>query len=348
MIGWQELALDPPRRVEPAAGRARLRERFEDFQVDEVLGFEPSGQGEHWLLRVRKCNANSGWVAADLARQAGVRPFEVGYAGLKDRRAVTTQWFTVPARRGGVQDWAGRVGEGYEILEAHRHTRKLPRGALAGNRFTLVLRGFTGSREALERRVAEIAVEGVPNYFGPQRFGRELGNLAVLRGEPVRGERGFAYSAARSLIFNAVLAERLAAGHWNMLLPGERANLEGSNSTFRVEAIDETLRQRLAALDIHPTGPLWGEGESGVTGEVAELESSVASRYPALLELLRADRLASARRPLRMVVRDLALRWLPEADACELQFSLRGGSFATTVVRELVHLDDATGAEEHA
>jgi tRNA pseudouridine13 synthase len=145
-----------------------------------------------------------------------------------------------------------------------------------------------------------------------------------------------------------VLAERLAAGHWNRLLPGERANLEGSNSTFRVEAIDETLRQRLAALDIHPTGPLWGEGESGVTGEVAELESSVASRYPALLDLLRADRLASARRPLRMVVRDLTLRWLHEADACELQFSLRGGSFATTVVRELVHLDDATGAEEHA
>ena len=199
--------------------------------------------------------------------------------------------------------------------------------------------------EGLER----LRSHGVPNYFGPQRFGRELSNLAVLTGgSPPRDGRGFVLSAARSLIFNAVLAERLAAGHWNRLLPGERANLEGSNSTFRVEAIDETLRQRLAALDIHPTGPLWGEGESGVTGEVAELESSVASRYPALLELLRADRLASARRPLRMVVRDLALRWLPEADACELQFSLRGGSFATTVVRELVHCEDASGAEEHA
>ena len=189
MIGWETLALDPPRAVEPAAGRARLREQLEDFQVDERLGFEPSGQGEHWLLRVRKRNANSGWVAAELARQAGVRPFEVGYAGLKDRQAVTTQWFTVPARRGGVQEWAGRSGEGYEVIEAHRHARKLPRGALAGNQFTLVLRGFTGSREALERRVAEIGREGVPNYFGPQRFGRELGNLAVLRGELVRGER---------------------------------------------------------------------------------------------------------------------------------------------------------------
>jgi tRNA pseudouridine13 synthase len=348
VIAWEKLALDPPRAVEPAAGRARLREQLEDFQVDERLGFEPSGQGEHWLLRVRKRNANSGWVAAELARQAGVRPFEVGYAGLKDRRAVTTQWFTVPARRGGVQEWAGRGGEGYEVIEAHRHARKLPRGALAGNRFTLVLRGFMGSREALEQRVVEIAREGVPNYFGPQRFGRELGNLAVLRGEPVRGERGFAYSAARSLIFNAVLAERLRQGHWNVLLPGERANLEGSNSTFRVEALDDTLQQRLATLDIHPTGPLWGEGESGVSGAVAELEATVAARYPALLELLRADRLASARRPLRMVVRELALRWLPEEGACELQFSLRGGSFATTVVRELVHCEDASGAEEHA
>ncbi|MFM7708789.1 MAG: tRNA pseudouridine(13) synthase TruD [Gammaproteobacteria bacterium] len=353
MVDWRSLALDPPRAFGPPLGSARMRSVPEDFQVDERLGFEPSGAGEHLLVRVRKRGANTAWVARELARIAGVRPHDVGYAGLKDRHAVTTQWFSLPARRQGPAALAAAQGEGWQVLEAHAHRRKLPRGALAGNEFRIVLRGFDGGREALERRVEKLRQHGVPNYFGPQRFGRELANLVVLRGSPPpRDGRGFVLSAARSLIFNAVLAERVREGTWNRLLAGERANLDGRNSNFLVEASDTVLEQRTAALDLHPTGPLWGEGDPGTRGAVAAFEQGVADRFPTLTELLRGAGLEAARRPLRMAVPDLTVGWLSEGDGrdCELRFSLRAGSFATVALRELMEPasagDAAVDAEE--
>jgi tRNA pseudouridine13 synthase len=353
---WRELALSPPRAVEPPAGRARLRVELEDFQVDEELGFVASGQGEHVLLQVRKRGANTGWVARELAKLAGARDFDVGYAGLKDRRAVTTQWFTVPARRRSAAEWSQVSGEGFEVLAAQAHARKLPRGALAANRFRIVLRDFFGDTAALERRVAEIALSGVPNYFGPQRFGRDLGNLERLMRGGAAGSAsasgagaGFELSAARSLIFNGVLAARVRRGDWHRLHAGERANLDGSNSSFLVESVDPEIERRLASLDIHPSGPLFGRGESGVGGEIAALEADIAAQFPALTARLLGDRLDSARRPLRVAVRDLALEWLEPGRTVCLSFRLRPGSFATTVLRELI--DDAAGIageEEHA
>jgi len=362
VIDARELALASPRAAGAAAGRARIRVAAEDFQVDEELGFAPSGQGEHVLLQVRKREANTAWVARELARRAGVRHFDVGFAGLKDRHALTTQWFTVPGRRVPAAEWQGVTGEGYEVISATTHSRKLPRGALAANRFRLVLREFEGDAVQLERCVARIARDGVPNYFGPQRFGRDLANLAPVLGTTAaslatpgsrsRERDAFEWSALRSLLFNAVLAERIALGHWTRLHAGERANLDGSNSTFLVEAPDATLESRLAALDIHPTGPLAGQGDPGVTGEIARLEAEVCGRFPACLERLREDRLEAARRPLRVAVRDLTLEWLePSRTAC-LSFRLRPGSFATTVLRELIDVQTGTGAEaaedEHA
>ena len=358
MSDWRVLALDPPRASGPPIGRAVLRTVPEDFRVDERLGFEPSGEGEHLLLKVRKRGANTAWVARELARVAGVRPHDVGYAGLKDRHAVTTQWFSLPARRGASAALAGARGEGWEVLEAHAHRRKLPRGALAGNDFRIVLRSFDGDREALERRVELLRQRGAPNYFGPQRFGRDLANLAVLRGgPPPRDARGFVLSAARSLLFNAVLAERVREGTWDRLLAGERANLDGRNSNFLVESPDTVLEQRTATLDLHPTGPLWGEGDAGTRGAVAAFEESIVGRFPALTGLLRDARLEAARRPLRMVVQDLALAWSPDGDGrdgpgrdCELRFSLRAGSFATVALRELIEAapagDAATDPED--
>jgi tRNA pseudouridine13 synthase len=349
MSDWQGLALDPPRAHGAPTGTAAVRVSPEDFQVDEQLGFAPSGSGEHLLLRVRKRGQNTAWVARELARLAAVRPHDVGYAGLKDRNAVTTQWFSLPARRRAAEEFVGACGEGFEVLEAHAHRRKLPRGALTGNDFRIVLRGFEGDAAAFEARIACLRERGVPNYFGAQRFGRDLSNLAVLRGAPApRDGRGFALSAARSLIFNAVLAERVRSGTWDRLLAGDRANLDGRNSSFLVEAADITLDARLAALDLHPTGPMWGEGEVGVRGAVAESEGAVAARYPALLDLLRAERLEAARRPLRAVVRDLSAAWLPSGPDCELRFSLRAGSFATVVLRELVDTAGPATEEDHA
>ena len=347
MSDWKRLALAPPRAVGAPAGRARLRQLPEDFEVNEELGFTAAGRGEHLLLQVRKRLANTQWVARELARRAGVRPFDVGYAGLKDRHAVTTQWFTVPARGRRPEDWLGVEGEGYAVLAAHAHTRKLPRGALAANRFRVVLRDFSGDPQQLAQHVAAAARDGVPNYFGPQRFGRDLGNLrgADAAGEPSMA-RGFELSAIRSLLFNAVLAERIQRGDWRCLHVGERANLDGSNSSFVVDGTDATLQARLDALDIHPTGPLHGCGASGIGGEVAALEATVIERYAEWAARLAADRVAAARRPLRVAVRDLALSAEASDGSHVLSFRLRPGSFATTVLREFVDFEGAASTEE--
>ena len=347
MSSWQDLALAPPRAVGAPAGRARLRVRPEDFEVHEELGFVPAGRGEHLLVQVRKRLANTQWVARELARRAGVRPFDVGYAGLKDRNAVTTQWFTVPARGRRPEDWLGFEGEGYAVLAAHAHTRKLPRGALAANRFQLLLRDFSGDPRVLAQHVAAAARDGVPNYFGPQRFGRDLGNLrGATPGAASSIPRGFELSAMRSLLFNAVLAERVRRGDWRHLHAGERANLDGSNSSFVVDDIDATLQGRLDALDIHPTGPLHGSGSGGIGGEVAALEAAIIARYPEWAAQLEADGVAAARRPLRVAVRELTLAPAVAEAGFILSFRLRPGSFATTVLREFVDFETAAGTED--
>jgi tRNA pseudouridine13 synthase len=210
--GDHAAALDPPRAYGVPLGRVRVRAEPEDFCVEECLGFEPAGTGAHVLLRVRKRDANTAWVAGELARIGGWRPFEVGYAGLKDRRAVAVQWFTVPRGARGPEQWREVRGEGFEVLEAHGHTRKLPRGALEGNRFRIRARGVPPEAQALQARLEHIGAQGVPNYFGPQRFGRDGGNLAHLPADPGAlrpSERGFVLSPVRTRSASTALNSRL-------------------------------------------------------------------------------------------------------------------------------------------
>ncbi|HYB63957.1 MAG TPA: tRNA pseudouridine(13) synthase TruD [Steroidobacteraceae bacterium] len=319
---------------------AVMRERAEDFLVEEDLGFAPAGAGPHLLLKVRKTDANTPWVARQLARHAGCRPQEVGYAGLKDRRAVAIQWFSVPRPRTPLDPRSVR-GEGYEVLESHAHNRKLPRGALAGNRFAIRLRapGDEGARlaERLAPRLAAIAARGVPNYFGPQRFGRDGGNLAPVTQDPARlpaAERGFRLSAARSVVFNAVLAARVGDGCWERLLAGDLASLDGRGSFFSVAAVDETLEARCSRLEIHPTGPLWGVGQPASDAGVRALETRIGGEFAAECTLCAAAGMAQERRSLRLRVADLGCE--AEAAAVLLRFRLTRGSFATAVLRELV------------
>ena len=336
-----EPALAPPRALGEPLGEGRLRLEPEDFLVEEMLGFEPAGAGEHVLLKVRKRAANTLWVARELARLAGCRPVDVGYAGLKDRHAVAVQWFTVPRRGRAVAQWPGAGGEGFEVLEAHAHARKLPRGALAGNRFRIRVRGLEPPTDALDARLRAIRARGVPNYFGPQRFGRHGSNLWDLPEDPGAlrgGERGFVLSAARSLVFNAVLAERVRQGCWEALQPGDRAILDGRGSHFAVEALDETLRQRAARLEIHPTGPLWGRGTPGAAGAVLELETRVAGGYSRACALIEAAAMDPQRRSLRLAVRELRAHLEP--GAVVLEFDLARGAFATAVLREVCAFED--------
>jgi tRNA pseudouridine13 synthase len=344
---WREAALTPPIAWGSGpVGTGLLRVSPEDFEVEEILGFEASGAGPHALLTVRKRGANTEWVARELARAAGCKPFEAGFAGLKDRNALTTQAFTVPRGKRAAEEFVGLRGEGFEVLAAVAHQRKLPRGALAGNRFRIAVRDVHCDRSLLRKRIEAMARGGVPNYFGPQRFGREAGNLAdVMRAfeRPAantrgqgrgRSDQGFMLSAARSVIFNAMLAERIGQGSWNRLLPGDVANLDGRGSVFAVPSLDEELERRCAQLDLHPTAPLWGEGESLAGGEVRAQEEIVAARFPEALSVIRAARMNAERRALRMRVQELAHDY--EHGVLRLGFALPAGSFATAVLREII------------
>jgi tRNA pseudouridine13 synthase len=340
-LGARAVALDPPRAHGPPPAAAILRAVPEDFVVEEDLGFAPAGSGSHLLLRVRKRNANTQWVAGRLARIAGCRAGEVGYAGLKDRRAVAVQWFSVPQPRVPVA-WSAVREADFEVLEAHPHTRKLPRGALAGNRFTVRLGAPRGEgvqlAAKLAARLADVARRGVPNYFGPQRFGLDGANL-VRAGEEPQGlaarERGFVLSAARSALFNAALAARVREGSWAHLEPGDLAILDGRGSFFPVDrAVDETLAERCRRLEIHPTGPMWGKGAPATGARVLELESRLADEHPKLCALCVAAGMSQERRSLRLAVRDLYCE--PEDDAVLLGFRLARGGFATALLRELV------------
>jgi tRNA pseudouridine13 synthase len=341
--------LHPPRAHGAPLGRAQLRAVPEDFCVREWLGFEADNAGDHWLLKVRKRDANTLWVAKQLARIGGAHPKDVGFAGIKDRHALTEQSFTVPAR--GDLDWLQVRGEGFEVIAAARHRRKLKRGALKGNDFAIVLRDFSGDVSKLRERVSALS-SGVPNYFGPQRFGRDANNLTAAQQWAQSGrvpldrhDRSFAISAARSAIFNAVLAARVADGSWNRLGEGDVANLDGSGSVFAVASVDEVLARRCEELDIHPTGPLWGMNSTS-SGAIAGLEAQVAAGFPEFSALLGRERVEAERRPLRMRVNDLTCS--DEDGNVRLTFRLSRGSFATAVLHELIDnaFDQAVEAEE--
>lgn len=318
---------------------ARMRMSDEDFQVEEILGYDADGAGEHALLWVEKRGANTDWVARELAKFAGVGQVAVGYAGLKDRHAVTRQTFSVQLAGKPDPDWSAFPHPEVKVLAATRHSRKLKRGALRGNRFVLVLREVAGDHAAAERVLEQMAVRGVPNYFGEQRFGREGGNVAQARamfaGRRVeRDKRSFLLSAARSQIFNNVLAARVERDVWDQPMDGEIWSLSGSRSWFGPEPFTELLAERLARLDIHPSGPLWGQGEPPSQGEAGALERRIASESEDLATGVAAARMDQERRPLRLLPKQLSWRWLG-ADELELAFELPAGAYATVVVREL-------------
>ena len=336
-------------RQPPATGV--IRREPEDFVVDEILGFDPDGAGNHGLLIVEKRGANTGWVAAQLARHAGVAVRDIGFSGHKDRHALTTQAYSLPLPvLFDVAQCLEWQGEGYAVRAAHRHGRKLRPGSHRANRFELRVRDLRGDRGAIETCLGAIREHGVPNYFGPQRFGREGSNLRRANswaGGDVpprdRSQRSFALSAARSHLFNAVLAARVARGDWNRLLPGEAVMLDGRRSFFIAEPEDAALEARRIAMDVHPSGPLPGRGESPATGLAREVEDGVIAPCAELVALLSSERIDHERRSLRLPVREFDWTFGID-DTLVLRFVLPRGTFATAVLHEV--LADAWDAGE--
>lgn len=335
------------RALGPACGHGRIRVADEDFRVVEQLGYLPSGEGEHLWLEVEKRDWNTLDVARFLAERAGVPVRNVGFAGLKDRHAVTRQPFTVHLAGRADPAWQEWQAPGIRILSAARHRRKIQRGRLCGNRFELVVRDFDGDRDGLELRLAQISAGGVPNRFGEQRFGGN--NIArahrMFRGElrraPSRAKRGFYLSAARSLIFNRVLDERIRRADWNQVIDGDVLNLDGSRSRFAAAADDPALPQRIETLDLHPTGPLFGVGALETGGTAAAIEQAQIDQERELADGLLRFGTAMDRRPLRMRVGPIESAWCPDG-SLELAFTLPAGCFATTVLAEILEYEDAS------
>lgn len=325
----------------------------EDFVVIEDLGYRPDGDGEQVLVRIRKTGCNTRFVAEALAKFAGIHPRDVSFAGMKDRHAVTEQWFCLRIPGKETPDLSAFALEGCEVLESARHRRKLRTGALQGNAFTLILRQIS-DREAVEQRLQQIALSGVPNYFGEQRFGHEGNNLLMARRWAAneirvkeRNKRSFLLSAARSAMFNQVASDRLAQSGLTSVMAGDALQLTGRGSWFVAEEAElATLQERVDNDELRVTAPLPGSGSWGTQGSALAFEQQSLAAEAELITLLEREKVDAARRALLVKPRDLRWSWQDDLTV-ELNFWLPAGSFATTLVREVLQQegDDANIAE---
>lgn len=333
----------------PPPLRGALRVTPDDFVVEERLGFEPDGDGQHRLIHLQKRELNTAEIADALARVAGVARNAVGYGGRKDRRALTSQWFSVDLAGREEPPWAVELaalfGDRVQLLTVAPHRRKLRIGTLTGNRFQIRVRQVSGDRAAADVCWARLLTEGVPNYFGPQRFGEQGGNVRQALAWFASGRlarrsmRDLLLSAARSALYNQLLAERVREGTWNRAEPGDVLQLDGRGSWF-VFGDDEDpgdIARRVAQGDLHPTGALWGKDAPPTAGRIGALEVGVAAAYPELAAGLARFGLTQDRRALRVIPRDGAMDWTQ--DALAISFILPPGAYATCVLRELVQAD---------
>ncbi|MEY4764854.1 MAG: hypothetical protein RI907_1527 [Pseudomonadota bacterium] len=320
-------------RAYPATGAtATLKSCNDDFIVTELPLQLPSGEGEHLWLDIEKNGANTAYVAQQLAEAAGVTERDVGYAGLKDRYAITRQWFSIylPTGKAGVTpDLTALQHPEFKVLGQSRHIKKLRPGDLQGNRFRIVLREVVGDRAAIDAILQAIATRGVPNYFGAQRFGFDGGNVeqgrAMLAREiRVRNpkKKGIYLSAVRSFVFNEVLAQRIAQGLWGQALAGD--------------VMDDAGR---------PTGPLWGRGRVPTTDAAQALENAVAQRHATLCDGMEHAGLEQDRRSLVSMPADLTWDW-PQADQLVIEFVLPAGNYATSVLAEVLQATEPDRHEE--
>lgn len=332
-----------------ALAKGNIKTYADDFVVEEELGFELMGEGEHHLLWIEKLNTNTAYVAEVLAKFSGIPLRDISYAGRKDKFARTRQYFSVYQGKHSTPDWSSFHHDGIRILQTTRHNKKLRTGALQGNRFSLVVRNFAIANFAsLENRMQAIQSLGVPNYYGQQRFGEtregstngnlQLG-LRMVSGEKIknRNKRSMAISALRSFLFNEVVSHRIETQSHNTILLGDALQLSGNNSYFLVKA-DENLgdlHTRLSEQDVFITAPLCGSGKSITQSDAKTIEQEALHKHEAIIKNLANIGLKQERRALMLYPK--GLKWTFEKNTLELSFSLPAGCFATAVLREIVN-----------
>lgn len=327
-----------------------LRSQISDFKVFEELPFSPCGEGEHLFIHIRKTGANTIFVARELAKYFDIKEQLISYAGLKDRFAITEQWFGVHVPGKQEYNLDDLQIEGVEILSYKRHNKKLRTGALTGNRFELVLRDVTAIK-AFTERWQKIVDQGVPNYFGEQRFGISGGNieraLSLFSGQKVKDKkkRGIYLSAARSHIFNCVINERIQQKSFDKVAVGDVLMLAGTQSVFHLDEIDSSVNQRFMDKDVDITAPMWGAGKLMTSNDPLVLEQEVASKNKEFCEGLPRFGLKQERRRIRLSVSHSDIELLStegDNNAVKISFFLPSGCYATTVLRELLNYQDMT------
>ena len=332
-------SLDWPRSNTLPKSKAVFKQTPEDFQVDEFFAEPFSGEGEHIMLKIEKRGLTTEDVVRALARLINKPAKLISYAGLKDRQALSTQWLSIHAPGETIADLELLAGTGWRVLEHTRHNKKLRPGYLTGNQFTIRLNDLTHPQE-LEQRIEQIKKTGVPNYFGEQRFGREAGNL--LRAEELlvqkrkvkdRFLKGMYYSAARSWLYNLILAQRVEDGSWNVPIAGDVMQLAGSNSIFVIDEADTALMQRVSERDVSPASPLPGKGQNKVKGQALILINKIYDQWRPWLMGLEQQGLEESWRPNILHVE--GLESIIKGSTAELFFTLPAGSYATVVLREL-------------
>lgn len=332
-----------------------IKQYEEDFHVKEKLGYSPTGDGEHIYIWVRKQGLNTAYVAEHIARFCGLPLRAVTYAGRKDKHAVTEQWFSVHKPGKTEYNWSELTLEGLEILSAKRHNKKLRTGVLKANEFTLIIRNLSDT-EGIEQRIQKIAELGVPNYFGPQRFGSSLhhpqgGNLALaekmLQGEPIRNrnKRSMAISALRSWLFNEFISQRIFQHKYTQAMTGDVCLLAGSNSFFNAGENDQEVALRLQQKDIALSAPMWGEGELASNDEAKQFEQSVAQQFDLQCKTLESLGLRQERRAIYLHPTNLV--WKITDDQLVIKFELPSGAFATSVIREIINLNESGAPDEN-
>jgi len=321
--------------------KAKLKTQPEHFVVKENLGFKFSGSGEHLMIKIRKTGENTSFVANELAKVCGVKSKDVGWAGLKDRHAITEQWLSIQLPKPDTPDFTEFELQypSIKILDTARHNKKLRPGDLIGNDFEVVLSEVTNVEE-VESRIKLVLETGVPNYFGVQRFGREGSNLTEARRwgrDNVRtknqNKRSLYLSTARSWIFNHIVSSRLDKGQLNSLMLGDIV----TRSSVMTEITEENLSAIQTEFSLGSTSltaALAGDNALPTKKDALAIEQIIVDSEPDLMALIRGNRMRHDRREVLLKPKDFSYKI--EQELVILSFSLSAGSFATSVIRELV------------
>lgn len=320
-----------------------IKTRPEDFQVIEELGFEPSDEGEHLFLQVEKSGMSTPELVDRIARDYSIHPRLIGFSGLKDKNALTTQWLSLhlPGQQAAP---VNADADGYRVLRAQRNRSKLRRGSHKFNFFRVCVRALDDLPAASREQLAAIASQGIANYFGAQRFGRRQDNVEQAlqqldRRGLKRSRRSILLSSLRSYLFNQVLSRRISLGYWEQPLDGDVFMLRGSHSIFS-EALNSVVLDRFASMDISSTASLYGKGDSRLSGEALQIEQQVMDEHGDITNCLDRQGVARQMRALRAAVEDFDYRLDTAAKTLHIELRLPAGSYLTSLLDHFVNVSE--------